>query len=499
MSESIKIKDAPLVSVVTDNVKMPCSDGSGLPKAVSVSQIAEHISDGEIVNISLNTSYASDTAIIGASVKVVNASNGASIYSGTWQGDDISVKIHGAGVSYYIEVGDVDGYLTPPRKQYTSAICNSHTAIFTYQYATGDVIVIDQNITDPATMINGDVNGQTIQWIRKNSHRYLGKYLGDGKMSVCQLSDADSNLYFDGSASDLTGNEGDVYMKLPEFYTKTVEIAPDVWQIEFNRYQVNPTYKKWGGNVLIGVYEAFAENSSLYSRSGVASSASITFNNFKSYAANRGNGYSLIKWREHCIMAFLFYAQYGHTNPQNKIGNGTESYQKETGQTDALGMSDTVYGGNGNSGSINFWGLENWWGNKLEFMEGLTTATNDDGVIVARVEGEDGINRDYVPPIYDTSSYPRKMAIGENLDLIMTEINGTASTGYCDVNYIANTAGRVARRSYGSSSTDGGVAYVVVVDTASIASVNRGARLAFKGEITEAKSVAAFKALSIIN
>lgn len=247
MSESIKIKDAPLVSEAGDDVKMPCSDGSGLPKAVSVSQIAEHISDGEIVNIVLNTSYVSDTAIIGASVKVVNASNGASIYSGTWQGDDISVKIHGAGVSYYIEVGDVDGYLTPRRKQYTSAICNSHTAIFTYQYATGDVIVIDQNITDPATMISGDVNGPTIQWIRKNSHRYLGKYLGNGKMSVCQLSDANSNLYFDGTASDLTGSDGDVFMKLPEFYTKTVEVAPDVWQIEFNKYQVNPTYKKWGG------------------------------------------------------------------------------------------------------------------------------------------------------------------------------------------------------------------------------------------------------------
>ena len=96
-------------------------------------------------------------------------------------------------------------------------------------------------------MISGDVNGQTIQWIRKNSHRYLGKYLGNGKMSVCQLSDANSNLYFDGTASDLTGGEGDVFMKLPEFYTKTVEVAPDVWQIEFNRYQVNPTYKKWGG------------------------------------------------------------------------------------------------------------------------------------------------------------------------------------------------------------------------------------------------------------
>ena len=43
MSESIKIKDAPLVSHAGDDVKMPCSDGSGLPKAVSVSQIADHI------------------------------------------------------------------------------------------------------------------------------------------------------------------------------------------------------------------------------------------------------------------------------------------------------------------------------------------------------------------------------------------------------------------------------------------------------------------------
>lgn len=43
MSESIKIKDAPLVSEAGGDVKMPCSDGSGLPKAVSISQIAEHI------------------------------------------------------------------------------------------------------------------------------------------------------------------------------------------------------------------------------------------------------------------------------------------------------------------------------------------------------------------------------------------------------------------------------------------------------------------------
>lgn len=198
-------------------------------------------------------------------------------------------------------------------------------------------------------------------------------------------------------------------------------------------------------------------------------------------------------------MAFLFYAQYGNTNSQGKIGSGTNSYEKETGQTDIIGMSDTVNGGNGSSGSINFWGLENWFGNKSEFMEGLTSATNEDGVVVMRVEGEDGINRDYVPPIYDNTSYPRKMAIGENLDLIMTTYNGSSSTGYCDTTFFSNGVGAVARRSGDSSYTNSGVAFVNVYYGASSGDLYSGSRLAFKGEITEAKSVSAFKALSIIN
>lgn len=197
-------------------------------------------------------------------------------------------------------------------------------------------------------------------------------------------------------------------------------------------------------------------------------------------------------------MAFLFYAQYGNTNSQGKIGQGTYSYEKETGQTDALGMSDTVKGGNGSSGSINFWGLENWWGNKYEFMEGLTTATNDEGIVVMRVEGEDGINRDYVP-LNEVSSYPTKMVIGDNLDLIMTAINGSSSTGYCDVTRFSKVAGQFARRSCDSDYGEGGVATVNVSVEALATAPWDGSRLSFKGEITEAKSVSAFKALSIIN
>lgn len=77
----------------------------------------------------------------------------------------------------------------------------------------------------------------------------------------------------------------------------------------------------------------------------------------KTYARNRGVGYSLVKWKHHSIICFLFYALYGTTNSQAICGSGESSYNT-TGATDSLGMEDTTTS-NGNSRGINFWGLEN--------------------------------------------------------------------------------------------------------------------------------------------
>ena len=54
------------------------------------------------------------------------------------------------------------------------------------------------------------------------------------------------------------------------------------------------------------------------------------------------------------MMAVLYYAYYGNTNCQATIGFGTNNSGKNTGATNALGMEDTVAGGNGDSNSINF-------------------------------------------------------------------------------------------------------------------------------------------------
>ena len=158
-------------------------------------------------------------------------------------------------------------------------------------------------------------------------------------------------------------------------------------------------------------------------------------------------------------------------------------------------MTDTVAGGNGDSQSINFWGLENWWGNKYEWIHdyynpaGSLSATVNDPV--------NGGTRSL--PIFDYGGYyPKKMKFGRYLDLIATTDdpkNGSYTVGYCDYQgWPVSTSSnpRMARRSYDYSSGGGGVAYVDATYPAASTYSPYGSRLAFRGSLIEETDVETF-------
>lgn len=351
-------------------------------------------------------------------------------------------------------------------------------------------ITIDMTVTDAATMVTGDVNGDVIQWIRANSHRVVAKKTADGQVTVCQLKDDDGTKYYDGTDASADIKANDVFMRLPRFFYHAEETSTDVWKIGFAQNQVDNTWKEWDGKDLIGVYEG-CEDNGLYIRSlsGMISSGDMTQSSFKKNAAARGAGYSLVKWKHHCMMAMLYYAQYGHTNCQAKIGAGTNDYSKNTGQTDTLGMTDTVAGGNGDSGSINFWGLENWWGNKYEWIDNVTVdnrvwkITEDDGS-VRQVQAGTG------------NGWITKVAVGEHLDMVPTEAGASDTTGFCDYYWQSFSNSRVVLRSSNSAGTFGGVSCARADHDASYTAAYIGSRLAFRGEIVEAESVGAFQSIT---
>lgn len=341
-------------------------------------------------------------------------------------------------------------------------------------------ILLDQTITDPATMITKVYDDGGIGLIRANSHRYVCK-LVDGVMQAKQLQDGNGTLYLDGTTADLTGAEGDVMMKLPEFWYNAQEQETDKWLISF-AYGAAPDsgYKHWDGKDFIGVYEAYVADSNVYSRSGVASTGAISQANFKTYARNRGEGYTLVKWKHHCIMAFLFYAEYLNTNSQAICGAGTDSYTKTNGETDLLGMEDTRAGLNGDTQSINYFGLENWWGNKYEWVDNATTAGEKANSIITVVD-DDGGER-YLSSLPSADGYVAKCTITEGLDIVATTRGASATTSYCDNFATGDGDGRGVNRSGTKLDPYGGVLYIGTTALVTNAIAQLTSRLAYRGE-----------------
>lgn len=401
------------------------------------------------------------------------------------------------GVKYYVSVPDIDKCtISAESLEYTAS---QQMRTINLEYIKYDEIIIDQTVTDPNTMISGDVNGTILQWIRNNTHRYVAKKTGDGQVTICQLSDNDTTKFHDGltSSSNYIDNVNyDVFVRIPRFWYKATETTTNVWKIRFSNVKQFGSWKEWDGNDLIGAYEGYLSGSSLFSISGHVSVGSVSQSDFKVYARTKGTGYTLVKWKHHCIVGVLYYALYGNTNCQATIGSGTNSYTKTTGLTNSLGMNDSSASATGNSGSINFLGLENWWGNKYEFIDNATFNHGGTDYKFYIVE-DNGSSREVQAYQYTGTFYPTVMVFGEHLDLVMkpNTTSGTTSTGFCDSQYFSGSSNQVVRRSCYYSDAYGGVACLSTNSSASSTSSYIGSRLAFRGTIIEEKDIETFKAL----
>lgn len=75
-------------------------------------------------------------------------------------------------------------------------------------------------------------------------------------------------------------------------------------------------------------------------------------------------------------------------------------------------------------------------------------------------------------------------------------MNGSSSTYHTDVYWISTATGRVVYRGCYNAYAHGGVSVAHANNGASGAYANVGSRLAFRGKLVRAQSVAAYKALS---
>ena len=271
---------------------------------------------------------------------------------------------------------------------------------------------------------------------------------------------------------------------------------------------------------LVAVFEACTIGSKLYSAAtGNASVGSLTQSDFIYYAKQRG--LQLIDWEMHKDIANLFFAFYGRRDSQDQCGYGQSTEQRNIGTTALLGMQDTIsYNSDGGAHQTsNAWyvrpnedgknvysliyntncmGYENLYGDKYEWLSGVSLPnTNTQEQYKLLIEMPDGSTRKVKSGT--VSGYCTGMYHQKYMDIVgVHSQKGSSTTYYCDEFNVSNAANRVVCRSFINSYAFGGVSFAYCGHDSSSTNTNIGSRLAFRGEIEEAESVTAFKAIKAI-
>lgn len=271
---------------------------------------------------------------------------------------------------------------------------------------------------------------------------------------------------------------------------------------------------------LVAVFEACTIGSKLYSAAtGNSSVGSLTQSDFIYYAKQRG--LQLIDWEMHKDIANLFFAFYGRRDSQDQCGYGQSTEQRNIGTTALLGMQDTIsYNSDGGAHQTsNAWyvrpnedgnnvysliyntncmGYENLYGDKYEWLSGVSLPnTNTQEQYKLLIEMPDGSTRKVKSGT--VSGYCTGMYHQKYMDIVgVHSQKGSSTTYYCDEFNVSNAANRVVCRSHSFSFANGGVSFAYCGFDSSSSSPLIGSRLAFRGEIEEAESVTAFKAIKAI-
>lgn len=476
-----------------------------------------------------------------------------------------------------------------------NTVTKSNSTTFTVYDLRPVCFIIDQRylngLSDPTAMVSencilnpdgslqsisasgsvGNVSNNTLTWIRQNTHAFVSKYVGFSGVRLKQLDDTTRKKFADGTSSvDYISNESgeyDVFIKFgsdiyykTEAYTPQGQSSPDPDYVLITIARELPTgedatkWHKWNQYKLIGVYPACLINNKLHSLSGKRAVNNISQIDSIAKAKARGINFNICDYDMTRLFAFLFYGYYSSLNCQQICGYGTTNisnrvnYPKITGGTDILAMTDTdTITGNGAAipnedqikagigsdiKSVNFWGLEECWGDLSEWLSNIIVmyafrpADNNtpnvstyvadyldehDSITITKQDGTDKVytskavfledytvdkskflsitdNNNLVRLIdigtsSDVNRYIKKMLFGTHADIIAKEYNDVLgdNIGFCD-NSAVFFAGCAGNRSGNSSDNSGGVGFLSCWSNANSGYSFIGARLLYDGD-----------------
>lgn len=251
----------------------------------------------------------------------------------------------------------------------------------------------------------------------------------------------------------------------------------------------------------------------------------LTRDQFRQAARKRGSGWEMYTYNAHKTLFWLFAVEYATLDSQKpfnaqKDANGFAQGGLGPGPTQMTdwtnfnnanplipcGYTNEFGNGSGEKAYVvknasggthatlmanRYRGIENPFGHIWKYTDGanIQVTTGDSGLSILFTTDDPSNFSDTSYTGYDkkgnicrTNGYAKKMLLGEDGDIVATEVGGSSSTYWCDYYYTYTSANRIQALLIGGSADIGqnsGLAYINTHDASSSAAKYFGSRLCF--------------------
>lgn len=254
----------------------------------------------------------------------------------------------------------------------------------------------------------------------------------------------------------------------------------------------------------------------------------LTRDQFRQAARKRGSGWEMYTYNAHKTLFWLFAVEYATLDSQKPfnaqkdangfaqggLGPGPAQITDWTNFNNAnplipCGYTNEFGSGSGEKAYVvknasggthatlmanRYRGIENPFGHIWKYTDGanIQVTTGDAGLSILWTTDDPSNFSDTSCTGYDkkgnicrTDGYAKKMLLGEDGDIVATEVGGSSSTYWCDYYYTYTSANRIQVLLIGGSADIGqnsGLAYINTHDASSAAAKYFGSRLCFSPE-----------------
>lgn len=324
-------------------------------------------------------------------------------------------------------------------------------------------VIIDFSMSNPDTMCTyaDDAEGMTggsSEWWNQAIYSTLRNcLLGDGGQVLGYLKKDNLTQYEDGTNAPITTIGNDVMLEIPQKVGYSIEWLdsqklkvsvtdhPSDEAFNYDAFSLD-SYNDCD-KIYIGVYKGYCTGSKAYSSSGKTVTVSQTIDTFRTWCRNRGAGYQQRSYASLKLMQCLLIIFYKGLNSQAKCGYGyvASGHQSgvSTGGTNSYGfMSEVIKISNPShmtdqNHQVKCLGLEDFWGNYWEFIDGLCTdaARNVLTCTCAKDFDTDGTgydNNGNGGVTANIGNYMSRPQGGSKAGFTAQTVSGSDSTYFCD-------------------------------------------------------------------